>query len=39
MPLVDWCDLVWFHFAIPRQALFMLLAFKNSLSTGDRLLC
>lgn len=38
-PLVDWCDLVWFHLAIPRQAFFLWLALKNSLSTGDCLLC
>jgi hypothetical protein len=25
---VDWCDLVWFHLAIPRQTFFMWLAFK-----------
>jgi hypothetical protein len=36
--VVGWWNLVWFSYAIPKQAFILWLAMHNRLSTGDRLL-
>jgi len=35
---VDWCDLVWFSYCIPRHAFILWLAFKQRLKTQDLIL-
>jgi hypothetical protein len=36
--VVEWWSLVWFHYAIPKQAFLLWLTLHNRLTTGDRLL-
>jgi len=36
-PKVTWWPLIWFPYAIPKQAFLMWLAVRNRLTTGDRL--
>jgi hypothetical protein len=36
-PEVSWWPLIWFPYAIPKQAFLMWLAVRNHLTTGDRL--
>jgi hypothetical protein len=38
MPEVEWCNLIWDSYAIPRHAFFLWLAIQDSLSTGDGIL-
>jgi hypothetical protein len=35
---VDWWQLIWFPFIIPKYAFILWLAMKNALTTGDQLL-
>ena len=37
LPAVDWWQLVWFPYAIPKQAFVLWLVMRNSLFTGDQL--
>jgi hypothetical protein len=37
--IVDWGSLVWFPYALPKQAFILWLVMKNRLTTGDRMLC
>jgi len=37
--IVDWGSLVWFPYALPKQAFILWLVMKNRLTTRDRMLC